>query len=214
MPWKMLSDTFLEQLTLRIGTKYCICWITKCSKSLSKSKSCLPRIDPRVFPMKSVLTGTKYLDQDPLFSCQSSRVIQHIWCQTEALRSQWGRGKNTPEANVKEPFHWLFDTPVALPVSCTNTHTFSLTLCCQVPLYIASDLPRVAAAVVLVKQPVFRSHIVTVECEFWAEARVGERGGTADTESELDPFSWHVLMFYVFTLVHKYQPVAASHINT
>ncbi len=37
-------------------------------------------------------------------------------------------GKNTPEANVKEPFHWLFDTPVSLPVSYMNTHTHFLSL--------------------------------------------------------------------------------------
>lgn len=74
-----------------------------------------------------------------------------------------GGGGNTPEAKVKEPFHWLFENSCR-PASCL----------CQVFLYITLDLPppRVAAAAAAaaaaasLKQPVLRSHIGT-ECEFW-----------------------------------------------
>lgn len=31
--------------------------------------------------------------------------------------------ENTPGASVKESFHWLLETPVALPVSSLSAHT-------------------------------------------------------------------------------------------
>lgn len=46
--------------------------------------------------------------------------------------------ENNPEANVKESFHLLFDTPAALSVNCMNAHTLLRLLL----LYIVLDVPE------------------------------------------------------------------------
>lgn len=169
------------------------------------------------------LPSEKCTEQYKVAGSRSSLFLPELASHTAYLMSNWGaaltvrrgwRGGDTPEANVKEPFHWLFDTPVVLPVSHTSTLTFSLAFCRRVLIYIALDSPRVAAtAAVLVQRPVYRSRMVT-ECEFWTAAGVAERGVTANPRVWIRPLSWHVLMFHVFTRMHKYQPVTASHINT
>lgn len=156
-------------------------------QKLVKVKELPPSNSPTCLPCE------KCIDQYKVLGSRPSLFLPELTSHTAYLMSNWAAALAVRQG---EKYSWgkcQGALSLAVWYSCRSasqlhehTHFFSHSLLPSPSLHRLRS-PRVAAAVVLVKRPVFRSHIVTVECEFWAKARVGERGGTADTEPELDP---------------------------
>lgn len=98
----------------------------------------LTLVSPQCKVYRPVESGWIKIASCPARVCESHRIsdVELRRCAVDE------KEENTPQANVKESFHWLFDTPAALPVSCMKARTLFLSLSCQVLLYIVFDDPE------------------------------------------------------------------------
>lgn len=180
-------------LTSNLGTIlniWAVGWLSILKKLVKvKETSFPPSHPPSNGP--TCLPCEKCIDHYKVVGSRPSLFLWQLSSRTAYLMSNWGAALTVKQGKIllrqvsRSPFiGCLILLSLCQSAAWTHTHSFSH-FSLPSPSSRCLRSPRVAASVVLVKRPVFRSHMVT-ECEFWAEVRVIERGEAANLETELD----------------------------